>query len=51
MVGYYKLVFSLIAHQKMTLTEIENMMPYEMEIYTDLLIQHLKDIKDANTDT
>jgi len=40
---YYKTVFSLIQHHKYSLTEIESMMPYEFEIYIDLLSEFLNE--------
>ena len=30
-------------HHKYSLTEIENMMPWEREIYVDMLVQHIKE--------
>ena len=30
-------------HHKYSLTELENMIPWEREIYIDMLIQHIKD--------
>jgi hypothetical protein len=33
----------MMQHHKYSLTEIENMMPWEREIYTGLLVQHLED--------
>ena len=30
-------------HHKYSLTELENMIPFEREIYLQMLIQHLKD--------
>jgi len=30
-------------HHKYSLTELESMMPWEREIYTKLLVQHLED--------
>jgi len=30
-------------HHKYSLTELENMMPWEREIYISLLINHIKD--------
>ena len=41
--SYYKLNFSLIQHHKYSLTEIENMMPWERDIYVGLLKQHLEE--------
>ena len=39
---YYKLNFGMIQHHKWSLTEIDNMIPWEREIYTGLLINHLE---------
>ena len=39
--AYYKLNFALIQHHKYSLTEIENMIPLEKEIYVSLLQQYV----------
>jgi len=44
--NYYKQNFAMIQHHKWSLTELEDMMPWEKEIYTGLLIQHLADEKE-----
>ena len=41
--SYFKLNFALIQHHKYSLTEIENMMPWEREIYTGLLSQYVEE--------
>ena len=41
--SYYKLNFSLIQHHKYSLTEIENMIPWEREIYLGLLNQYIEE--------
>ena len=33
-------------HHKYSLTELENMIPWEREIYVDLLLNHIKDEKE-----
>ena len=33
----------MVQHHKYSLTELENMMPWEREIYLGLLEQHVKD--------
>jgi hypothetical protein len=43
--SYYKVNFALVQHHKYSLTEIENMLPWEREIYLTLLQQHLEDEK------
>tara|TARA_B100000780_G_scaffold226114_1_gene165297 strand:+ start:926 stop:1051 length:126 start_codon:yes stop_codon:yes gene_type:complete len=35
----------MIQHHRWSLTEIENMMPWEREVYVGLLIQHVEDEK------
>ena len=43
--SFYKLNFSLMQHHKYSLTEIENMMPWERDIYVELLKQHIEEQK------
>jgi|TARA_R110000851_G_scaffold229499_1_gene382183 hypothetical protein len=33
----------MMQHHKYSLEELENMMPWEREIYTNLLIEHIKE--------
>jgi hypothetical protein len=46
MVTYYKINFGLMQHHKWSLEEIENMMPWERDVYMSLLIQHLEEEND-----
>ena len=41
--SYFKLNFALMQHHKYSLTEIENMIPWERDIYVGLLRQHLEE--------
>ena len=41
--SYYKLNFALMQHHKYSLTELENMMPWEREIYVSLLQQYVEE--------
>jgi len=41
--SYFKLNFSLMQHHKYSLTEIENMMPWERDIYIALLNQYIEE--------
>ena len=41
--NYYKLNFALMQYHKYSLTEIENLMPWERDVYVELLKQHLED--------
>jgi hypothetical protein len=45
--GYYKTNFALMQHHKYSLSEVENMMPWERQVYTSLLLQHLEQLKQA----
>ncbi len=37
--------FNLMTHWNWSLTEIENMLPFEREIYVALLLNHIKEEK------
>lgn len=41
--NYYQTNFNLMQYHKYSLTELENMMPWEREIYVTLLIQYLEE--------
>ena len=43
--NYYKINFALIQYHKYSLTEIENLIPWERDIYVSLLQQHLEEEK------
>lgn len=36
--NYYKTNFALMQHHKYSLTELENMMPWERDVYVSLLL-------------
>ena len=41
--NYYKTNFGMMQYHKYSLTEIENMMAWEREIYIGLLMEHIKE--------
>ena len=41
--NYFKLNFSLMQYHKYSLTEIENMIPWERDVYVGLLKNHLEE--------
>ena len=41
--SYYKMTFALMQHHKYSLSELENMIPWEREVYMGLLIEWLKE--------
>jgi len=43
LVLYYRINFALMTHYKYSLNELDNMIPYEREIYIALLQQWIKE--------
>ena len=41
--SYYKINFALMQHHKYSLTEIENMIPWEKDVYIALLEQYIEE--------
>jgi hypothetical protein len=40
---FYRINFALMQHHKYSLTDIENMIPWEREVYLSLLEQYIED--------
>jgi|TARA_R100001443_G_scaffold32139_2_gene46276 hypothetical protein len=43
--NYYKINFALLQFHKYSLAEVENLIPWERDIYIGMLQQHLEDEK------
>jgi|TARA_R100000005_G_C4901167_1_gene143263 hypothetical protein len=43
LLNLYQVNFALMQHHKYSLTELENMMPWERDVYVNLLLAHLKE--------
>ena len=43
--SYYKINFALLHYHKYSLTEVENLITWERDIYIGMLKQHLEDEK------
>jgi hypothetical protein len=41
--SYYETNFALMQHHKYSLTELENMIPWEREVYIGLLMNYLEE--------
>jgi hypothetical protein len=41
--SYFKVNFALVQHHKYSLTELENMIPWEREVYLSLLQQYIEE--------
>ena len=45
LLSYYEANFQMMQHHKYSLSEIDNMMPWEREVYMDMLIEFMKEEK------
>lgn len=45
--NYYSSVFSLAQHHKYSITEIESLMPFERDIYVQMLVDYLKEVEEV----
>ena len=41
--SYFRIMFAMVQYHKWSLTELENMMPIERDIYVILMKQHLEE--------
>lgn len=46
LLNYYKTNFALMQHHKYSIAELEEMIPFERDIYIMLLSQHIKEEND-----
>lgn len=46
--NYYSTIFALTFHHKYSISELEDLYPYELEVYTALLSQYLDKLNKAN---
>ncbi len=44
--NYYIAIFSLVQHHKYNVTDIENLIPFERDLFIDLLMKYLKELED-----
>jgi len=44
--AFYRTIFSLMQHHKYSLEELESLIPWEREVYINLLISYLKEEKE-----
>ena len=43
LVNYYQTNFSMMQHYQYSLTELEGMIPWEREVYVNMLLSHLEE--------
>jgi hypothetical protein len=46
LVNYYRLTFQLAQHHKYSLAEIDNLIPFERDIYVGMLLDYLQEEKE-----
>ncbi len=39
---YYKTTFALVQHHKYSISDIENLMPFERDLYLNMLVEFLE---------
>jgi len=44
--NFYQTNFALVQHHKYSLTDIENMIPWERDVYVNMLASHLQKERD-----
>lgn len=44
--NYFEMNFALMHHHKYSLSEVENLMPWEREVYVTMLLAHLEELKE-----
>mgnify|MGYP003136610671 FL=1 len=47
MMNFYQSVYHLVKHANMDLSSVENMMPWEREVYFAIFLKELKDQNEA----
>lgn len=40
--NYYTLIFAMVQHHKYSISELEDLMPFERDIYSEMLMQYLE---------
>lgn len=43
--NYYRVIFALAQHHKYSISEIENLIPFERDLYVDMLLEYLEEEK------
>jgi len=44
--SYYQMIFALAQHHKYSITEIEDLIPYERDIYFSMLVNFIEEQKE-----
>jgi len=44
--NYYQVIFAMVQHHKYSITELENLLPYERDLYFSMLVAWLEEQKE-----
>ena len=44
--SYFKVNFALVQHHKYSISDIENLIPFERDIYVQMLIGYLRELEE-----
>jgi len=45
---YYQKLFGMVQHHKYSLTDLENLIPFERDLYYDMLVDYLEKMEEKN---
>lgn len=45
LINYYRTIFSMVQHHKYSITELEEMAPYERDLYFDMILEFIEEQK------
>lgn len=43
---YYQMIFAMAQHHKYSITEVENMVPYERDLYFGMIVDYIEKQKE-----
>jgi hypothetical protein len=43
--NYYQVIFALVQHHKYSITEVENLIPFERDLYVEMLVDYIEEEK------
>ena len=41
--AYYKMMFSMVQHHKYSISDLENILPYERDLYVEMLVDFIEE--------
>lgn len=44
--NYFSTIFSMAQHHKYSITEVESLIPFERDVYVQMLVDYLKEVEE-----